>query len=710
MDIDVKQAAVAIVPRSPNDWQVGGLHASSGLSGGDLANLLRRNAWLIFGCALLAAIAVYGFATTLPKSYTAESDLAVGGERVAIPQLQGVLESGGATDPMPQVRTEVQALGARQLLIGLVYELHLDRLPEFNGALRPPTLFGKIMGSIKSLLPASPAPMGPEGAQDAVVNAVSRALNITQDNKSLVIGVTFTSEDPHLAAAAVNRLISDYTGEIARRRTAADSGANAAMTQRITDVGNEIRQLEKQEQQLRTSSGTVALRAGSIGQQQVEDLTIEESREAIQRSEIEANLARASAAAVSGNADELASVLDSPTTSRLREQEAEASAKLADMSAQFGSGFPGLQSAQANLNAIRAQLSGEARRIVASLSTQLKAAQAHEASVKAQLAEAHRAGAASQDVLAQLGQMDQDIAARRTLYASLLESAQQTIAQPHSDSLPDVRVLSVAAVPGLPSYPNLKLAAGFGGLAGALLGGVIGLVRSGKHSFFKNDADFASLTGATILAKLRGGSARWDRLALSSVTDGPHAGTLRTALALMRALGNATPPRIVALVGVQPGRQTAAVAAALARIAAKDGKSVLLIEAEPGRGNLSKLVNADSLVGRRDGGEFSWRDGVVQDTASGVALLFDHMSGTDASGRAVALENLLVEAKEDYDLVFLGAPKIGDSDAFELARSCDLTILVADLAVASAADTHLAVTHLASISHRKLGAIVLGTA
>ena len=116
----------------------------------------------------------------------------------------------------------------------------------------------------------------------------------------------------------------------------------------------------------------VALRAGSIGQQQAEQLTIEEARISVERSQIEANLARASAAAASGNADELASVLDSATISRLRDQEAEASGRVADLSAQFGPGYPDLQSAQAHLGAVRSQLSGEARRIVASLSTAIE--------------------------------------------------------------------------------------------------------------------------------------------------------------------------------------------------------------------------------------------------------------------------------------------------------------------------------------------------
>jgi succinoglycan biosynthesis transport protein ExoP len=704
MDLYMQPGPAALTPNAAPErgagWQV---------RGADMLALLRRNAWLLAGSALAGAALAYVYASTLPKSYTADSMIAVEGDRIDIPELQGVLRSDGTPDPMPLVHTEAQALGARQLIAGLVNELHLDRDPEFNAALRPPTVFARATGWVKSLLPHPAASHGAPVEDDSVVNAVSHALAISQDNRSLVIGASFTAHDPRLAATVVNRLVADYVDERHRRRASADQGANTALTQRIDQVRADIENIENRMQQLRQSSGIVALRAGSIGQQQVEDLTNEAEQAAAQRSTLEANLARAQAAAASGSSEELAAVLGSETVSRLREQESTASSRVADLSARFGANYPELQSARADLSSVHRQLGGEAHRIVASLSTQLKIAQAHEADIDAQLARARTAGAASQDVQAQLEQMRQDVAMRRTLYSTLLERAQQTVAAPAGAALPDVRVLSVASPPGLPSAPKMKLAAGLGGLAGALCAGLVAFVRGSARTQFGDDSEIVAATGAAILARLRGRPGRWERLPAAVSQDGTQTAALRSGLAQLRRAGNGYTPRVIALAGTQAGRQAFAVTAALARLAASEGQSVLLIETEAGTSDFSRLLGASpapSDITAEDG----WRAALTHDAASPVELLSGFFSQTENIQRNVALENVLVEAREEYDLILLGAPEAGGAAASGLARIGDLLVFVVDKTVASPEAVRADCTRLRPLTRARPGAIVLEAA
>lgn len=677
----------------------------------ELLSVLRRHAPLIIIGGLAGALAAYAYASSLPKSYTAAGAIAVGGDQLAIPELQGALRTDASPDPMPYVRTEVQALGARQLLVRLVNELHLDRDPEFNAALRRHGWVGDATAWIKSFVPHPASGPSVAGVDAAVVNAASHALAITQDNRSLVIGVTFTAHDPHLAAAAVNRLIADYVADRANRRVAADQGANTAITQRIDQVRGDIDRIERQMQDLRARSGVVALRAGSVGQQQIEDLANEASRAAVQRSEIQANLARAEAASSTGSADELASVIGSETISRLREQEAESSGRAADLSARFGPNYPALRSAEADLGAIRSQLHGEANRIVASLQSQLRVAQAHEADIQAQLAKARGAGEEAQNVQAQLEQLQQDAGTRRALYGTLLERAQQTLAQPRADQMPDVRVLSNAEVPGLPSAPNMKLSAGLGGVAGGLLAGLLAFVNGAGRAHFADDAEIEAATGATVLASLRrrGRHARWDRLADQVLTPAAaaDAAALRTANTRMRAGARVGIGHVVAFVGTQQGAAPAAVAVAFARIAAQDGRQALLIEADPGQLRSARVLGGVPR-GHASQGEPDWRDAAQRDRAGLIDLLpaGEAARPIDAAGR-VALENLLVEARDDYALIVIVAPPATDATALALARTADTTVLVVDGAAADPAATREASARLAGMSRARLGAIVL---
>ena len=552
MDIPMDQRAAGMTPAATSSAPVA--PASADVTPADIWFILRRNAVPIAVCAVAGAAAAYVYAATLPKSYTAYGAIAVQGEQMAIPQLQGVLRSDAAPDPMPFVRTEEQALGAHPLLVRITNELHLDRDPQFNAMLRPPNGLAAVIGRIKSWLPHGAAAPTSD-SNDAVVNAVAHSLAITQDNRSLVIGVSFTAHDPRQAAAVVNRLIADYIAERVTRRSAADLGANAEISHRIDQVRGEIDGLEKKMQDLRTQSGMISLRAGSVSQQQLEDLATEAAKAEVQRSEIAANLSRAKGAAASGSADELASVIGSETISRLREQESEASGRAADLGVRFGPAYPALRSAQADVAAIRAQLHSEAHRIVASLQLQLTVAEQHEADVKAQLAAARREGAQAQETQAQLDQLQQDIATRRALYASLLQSAQQTVAQPRADALPDVRVLSRADVPGLPSAPNMKLAAGLGGVAGGMLAGLLGFVRAAGRSRFRNETEIAEVTGAVIIANLsgRGGGHRWDMLAAgapAAPADDHDVVALRAAQGRLRSATRGGNVRVVALAAV----------------------------------------------------------------------------------------------------------------------------------------------------------------
>ncbi len=286
------------------------------LDPGHVLAVLRRRAIPIVLCAAIGAGGAYVLASRLPKSYTATGSIAVAEDRMAIPELEGALRADNQPDPMPEVHTEMQALTSRQLVQQVINELHLDRDPEFNAALRPPTFFGRMKDDLKSLLPHGNAAAPDGGADDALVGAVERALVMSQDNRSLVIGLAFSARDPVLAARFVNTLIADYIQTRADRRSTANQGASTVMAGRIDQVRKDIENIEQKMRALRVSSEAVGLRAGSLGQQQVEDLATAAATATQQRSEIEAQWERASALANSGSSEALASVLGSETISR----------------------------------------------------------------------------------------------------------------------------------------------------------------------------------------------------------------------------------------------------------------------------------------------------------------------------------------------------------------------------------------------------------
>ena len=675
---------------------------------GQLLAQLRRHAVAIGVCAAVGASAAYFYARSLPKAYTAEAALAVEGDRIAIPELQGALRTDTAPDPMPLVHTEVQALVARQLVEGVAQELHLDRDPEFNGALRPASRLDRARNWVKSFLPSSGASDTTSTASDdALIGAVMHGLVISQDNRSLVIGIGFTAHDPALAARFVNTLIAHYIDVRAQRRVSANSGANAAMSQRIDQVRADIAQIEQQMRDLRERSGQVGLRAGSVSQQQVEDLATAASKATLDRSQIEANYDRAYALASGGSSDALASVLESATISRLREQEAEASAKVADLSQRYGSAYPALRSAEADLAATRREIAGETHRIVASLATQLRVARAHEADVIAQLDAARRAGLTAQNTQAQLDQLQQDVATRRDLYRTLLERSQQTATQPTGTETPDMRVLSTAVAPGFPSAPNMKMAAGLGGLGGGLLACMAAIAFT-KQSGRAEAAAFARNAGLAVVGTMRGRGIRsglCDRVLLAS--GEAEADALRLARTRLGQLSR-VPPRVVGFIGTQPGVTAASVACAYARVAAGDGQRVLLVDGGMDDTGMARATGGQGgRLAAVLSGHADWRDSIAADRVAGVDTLFSGKAGAQAARQPVGLENLLAEARSEYDQIVLGAPAMAGPDAAALVRSADITVLVLDERVLREAAIEASAARLRSLARNPLATILL---
>lgn len=696
------------VPSNPAPAQAAGV-----LRLNQLIRVLRRHMVLILVFGLVAAVAAYSVSRSLPKVYTATSALTVEGERFAIPELQGALRSDASSDPMPWVRTEVQALTSRALLTQVIAKLHLENDPEFNPVLRPvgtvQQLRERITAALTPVLPTGPDSPPLPGPDEAVLASVNKALSVFQDNRSLVISLAFTAEDPRRAAEFLNTLVNDYVRTRAERRINANQGANATIAQRIDQVRADLTSIEQKMRDLRSKGELVNLRAGSVGQQQAEELATAAARATLERSQLEISFERATAAAKSGSSEALASVLNSPTISRLRDQEGAASRKVAELSTRYGPDYPGVRSVGAELSSARRQLSEEASRIVASLGAQLRVARGQEADVQRQLDAARRAGVKSENSRAELDQLQQEATSRRALYQTLLERAQQTVAQPSGSETPDVRIISPAVPPGSPSGPNTKLTALMGGAGGALLGCLIALTRIRSTDGFESATEVTDATGLPVFGTVSPTLVRRGRGVLGTPPrlGAADADTMRQLRDRLRYAGRSSSPRSVVFVPVSDSPLAARTAAAFARTAAMGGERVLLIEGNLQRPSLAALLStAPGGLQRVLGGD-DWEEAVTHDP-SGLAVLLSHTKRADGpmplSG--VPLQNLLVEARQEYDLVVMDAPPGTSANASVLVQQVDVAVLLVEARAGQAAVQDVA-SRLGAVSRTPLVGVLV---
>jgi succinoglycan biosynthesis transport protein ExoP len=429
----------------------------------------------------------------------------------------------------------------------------------------------------------------------------------------------------------------------------------------------------------------VNLRAGSVGQQQLEELATAAARAAIERSQLESTYERAATLSKQGASDALASVLNSPTIAQMREQEASASRRAAELSSRYGSGYPGVRAAQADLASARGQLGAETQRIVSSLGTQLRAAQAHEADVKRQLAEARTMAVQSENARARLDQLQQEVTTRRGLYKTLLERSQQTVNQPVGTQTPDVHVVSTAAPPGGPSGPNMKIAGGLGGAAGGILGCLLALTRLGRIERQIPTGQLAEFSGLQVAASMPEAFFRRSRSKIADVVvaepQGEQARAMRALRDNVRRLGDPTTPSIVMVTSAAQDDDALQMALACGRVVANDRERVLLIDGDLAMPKLAALLR-DGSPGLstffRDRAD--WRGLVMEDPSSALDFLASQGAASDPVEMlcGTQFQNLLVEAADDFDLVLVVAPKATSDAARALAQRVDAVLVVVD--------------------------------
>ena len=81
--------------------------------------------------------------------------------------------------------------------------------------------------------------------------------------------------------------------------------------------------------------------------------------------------------------------------------------------------------------------------------------------------------------------------------------------------------------------------------------------------------------------------------------------------------------------------------------------------------------------------------------------------GRAGEGNLVGLENLLAEARGEYDQIILGAPSSDDADATRVVRSSDVTVMVLDETYLQKKPAADACARLRSLSRSPLAALLL---
>ncbi|TFW15334.1 capsular biosynthesis protein [Brevundimonas intermedia] len=645
----------------------------------------RRRAGLFMAVATVVCLIVLALMLGQTPVYTATANLQINTRKeqvIAGPAVLSALDAEAAI-----VDTEVEVLKSPQLAAGVVDALNLAQDPEFNARLRKSTFAALADRTGRTAIPDR------EIERQQVIDAVSRRLTVRRVGLTYSMAVGFTSDSPTKAARIANAFAERYLQSQLTAKFDANSQANAFLGARLEDLRRQVETADAAVSLYRIENGLLSAQGATLTEQEISVYNQQLASARAQQAEQDARLRTArSQMAAGSNGDDVGEALTSPVVQNLRAQRAAISIRVADLSVRYGPLHPDMIRARQELADIDAQIQAEIRRVVSNLDAQAQVAQQRAASVQASLNAARGVLADNNAASVRLRELEGEAEAARAIYRAFLDRYRETSAQTGVEQA-DARIVSRATPPTSQSAPNLMLSLALGLVLGVGVGALAVIVANTMQTGLGGPEDIERKLGLAPIGTIPLASsvaAPEDRdlhpidlvlqRPLSVFTEAFRA--LRTSITPIVSVVGEPAGRIVAVTSALPGEGKTTAAVCLTRVAARSGGRILLIDGDPRRRGVTRMLGLDPNAGLAEvlHGAASWRNLLVLDPASGAHVLPLSGAGLSADDLFAAppMDALLTELRQAFDLIVIDtAPVLVLADARVLAAKADSVLLLA---------------------------------
>ena len=649
--------------------------------------VLRRRLAAFLACATLiptlAALALH----RLPPRYTATGTLIYEPDAFKPRQMQSILRTGRITAAV--MASQAQVLSGLRLIEPMAARLHLFRDPAFNPARRRPGHLARVWNWLRARFaraPPIPPPVrqdrtgpGLDPDRDQVLLAIQRALIVHPVGASRVLSVSFTADDPVLAAAAVNTLMDIYIRGTLGAKYRAVHKARTWLETRAASLRFQVHRAADRIAAYRARADLVrGVRAG-LDTEQISHLTAMLGE------------ARAALAAAQGRRDAAsngAAAAIAPSVARLRAEREAMAAALQSLLTRLGPNHPDVLALRQQLAATTRAVATETARVQAATAAGVAAARQRVAALRTDLIHARAGIDRNARAEITLRAMERDAAVKRTLLVRILERLQE-LGQQAAVEVPDAHEVSLALPPIAPSFPRtvplLAAAIAFGMLFGLFAVYLLELTDTTLPGGLPGSEAVRAALHRPCVALIP--EVRRRRLGRLRVEDYVALRPLSAFAEQLRGLRAALwlsgeRPRAIAITAARPAEGKTTVALALGRSAVLSGERAILLDCDLRHPAIAGLLGSAGHAGLADylRGDARWDEVVGKDPLTSLAYVGAGTTGADGFGLFLseAMLGLIQRLREEFDLVLLDTPPaLAMSDTRVIARIADATVLCA---------------------------------
>ena len=672
----------------------------------DLRELIRklwRRKGIIIGTAVLLTVLSTIILFLITPLYTGETYVLIEPRDSNVVDFEAVL-SGLGSDAVT-IQSEIEVIKSRQLISKLVDKLRFDLNQEFNAVLRPKGVYDEYIAPYlepREYIPEEwlNAVFG-DGQEEAlteedrrarekarVVDAVQKALDISNKGRSRVIVIAFESKDSKIAALTSNTLADLYIDDQLEAKFEATQRASNWLNERVVELREQVKSSEKVVEAYRNQSGLLEGQSGTLTSQQVSELNTQLILAKTARAGAEAHLNQVrSLVASSGGGETAAEVLDSPLIQQLRVQESIVERKAAELSEEYGERHPKMINVRAEIQDIRSKIILEVKKIIKGLENAVEIARAGEQSLEQSLEQLKVVLSTSNRAEVQLRSFEREANANRNLLETFLARFKETSSQEDFDfQQADARIISFAEPPTSPSYPRKRLTIVLTVIGSTLLGVMLAFLVERLDKGFRSGEQIEKATGVAVLGlvPLLSGVSKLITTPESYIINHPVSAfgeSIRTLYTSLHVSDPDNPPKKILITSAVPKEGKTAISLCLGRFLAKSGKKVVMVDADFRRPGLAGRIGLRSEPGLVEllSGASSFEEVLQKDKVSGAHVISPGVAMGNppellASNR---MKQILDELAQGYDYVVIDSPPVlAVSDSRILSQEADATVFV----------------------------------
>jgi len=536
--------------------------------------------------------------------------------------------------------------------------------------------------------------------REALAQEMADSISVSRSGLTFVIDVTAQSDDAPFSAATANFVAEAYLNAQREAKVNANADASVFLQKRTAELREEASRADAALQQYKIRNGLMSAQGSTMAEQEVSTLNQQIAQAEAELAEKQGRLTAAEAQlrAGGGGAD-VGAALGSGTIGSLRQSEAAASTKVAEMSARLGPLHPDLKRAQSELAEIRTQIQQEIDRILSNLKADARVAASRLASLRDSRSRANGALAANNSAAVGLMELERQAEAAKSIYETFLKRLEETTAQ-EGLQMANARLSTEAKVPDSPIFPNRRLAAVVG-----ILGGIIaGLLAVAIAEYMRGNVRTKSDIEDRLRVRYAGAIPALSSTLKGDVADEPPAEYVLThpfslfaesfrSLQAMLLLGRKAEPkdaardaprlgRVIAITSALPQEGKTTTATCLARIMAAGGTSTVLVDCDLRRRGASALQINEPRPGLYEylNGTATLDEALVLHEPSGMYLLGTERPPADARDPLTPdnLARMTAELRQRFNVVILDtAPVLGVADSRAVAASADRVLVIA---------------------------------